>query len=231
MTVPVIQPPLTPWYPLRTYQFRVGILAPPPDASGGRTFLGSPVGTSPSTPPQPAPEGLPYVAGVKRVSGLTVSISATETKEGGNSLHRYANPDRATWDPITLEQGLALDDTLERWAAAVVRFLRTGKVAEGEPVKRNVVIDLWDERLHGPDLSRNLQPDPAAGTAQLPQRLRRYVVVNAWISKFRALPQLDALADEVGLLSVELTHEGWHADLPAGAAPPTAVTPSRGVPA
>ncbi|MFB9316973.1 phage tail protein [Cryptosporangium minutisporangium] len=213
------EPALTPWYPLRTHQFRIGILPPPPDPTGGRSFLGAPVGTSPATPPQPAPEGQSYVAGVKRVSGLNVSIAATETKEGGNSLHRYANPDRATWDPITLEQGLAVDDTLERWAAAVLRFLRTGAVEPGEPVKRNVVIDVWDTRLHGADLSEGLVGSADDGGRPPDQRLRRYIVVNAWISKFRAVPQLDALSSEVALLAVELTHEGWHADQPSGGAP------------
>lgn len=218
-------PPATPWNPLRTYQFRVGILPPPPDSAGGRTFLGAPVGTSTTTPAAPALGGQPYIVGVKRVSGLNVSVSATETKEGGNSLHHYANPDRATWDPITLEQGLAVDDTLERWAAAVLRFLRTGTVEDGEPVKRSVVIDVWDTQLHDMDLTQGLDPAGGADGAVPEQRLRRYVVVNAWISKFRAIPQLDAMADEVALLSVELTHEGWHADQPSGAAvPSTAVT-------
>ncbi|MGS2617482.1 phage tail protein [Micromonospora sp. LZ34] len=162
---------------------------------------------------------------MQRVSGLNLTVSAHETWEGGNALHRYANPDRATWDPITLEQGLAIDDTLERWAAAVLRFLRTGRVEPGEPVKRNVVIDVWDTRLHGFDLSRGREPAEATNGASVDQRLRRYVVVNAWVSKFRAIPQLDALADEVALLSVELTHEGWHADQPSATAP--AVTTAR----
>lgn len=215
------QPPLTPWYPLRTYQFRVAILPPPADSSGGRTFLGPPVGPSRELPPQPAPDVAGYVAGVQRVSGLNLTISAHETWEGGNALHRYANPDKATWDPITLEQGLAIDDTLERWAAAVLRFLRTGLVEPGEPVKRNVVIDVWDTRLHGFDLSRGLSP---AGGEAPDQRLRRYLVLNAWVSKFRAIPQLDALTDEVALLSVELTHEGWRADQPSATAPAAATT-------
>lgn len=209
------QPPLSPSYPLRTYQFRIGILPAPADPSGGRTFLGPPVGASRETPPQPAKGAAGYVAGVQRVSGLNVAIAAHETWEGGNALHRYANPDRATWDPITLEQGLALDDTLERWAAAVLRFVRTGKVDAGEPVKRNVVIDVWDTRLHGWDLSRGPRSGTGTTGATGETCLRRYVVLNAWVSKFRAIPQLDAMADEVGLLLVELTHEGWRADQPS----------------
>jgi phage tail-like protein len=133
------------------------------------------------------------VAGVQKVSGLTVAVGARETWEGGNALHRYANPDRATWEAITLHQGLALGDTLERWASAVVDYLRTGR-AGPEAVKRDVVIDVLEERW------------PQDG-----QPPRSYLVRNAWISKYEALPALDAMGNEVAIISVELTHEGWKA--------------------
>jgi phage tail-like protein len=181
--------PATARNPLRTYQFRIGVL--PPGTTGAAA---------------------PYVAGVRRVSGLSVTVTAAETWEGGNPLHRYANPDRATWEPITLEQGLALDDTLERWAAAVVQFLRTGTVTRGQPVKRNVLIDVWDPDLHG-----RVAPVPNPGVEQ---RIRRYLVFNAWISRLRALPQLDAMSDEVALLGVDLTHEGWRTDPPPSGGTP-----------
>lgn len=189
---PEVETPLLRWNPLRTYQFRIGILPRPPEADvATRTFLGQE--TSRAEAPSPVPELDQYIAGVKRVSGLNMTIAAHEIREGGNALHRYANPDRATWDPITLEQGLALDDTLERWARAAVDFLLLG-VAPEQPVKRNVVIDVWD-------------PGRPVGT-----RVRRYVVFNAWVSRFQAIPQLDATANEVALLTVELTHEGWRTE-------------------
>lgn len=222
----VVRPPLEPHYPLRTYQFRVGILPPPDDAPGpgteGRGFRA----TAPAAPP-PAPEPAPYVAGVKKVSGLTVTVEKSETKEGGNALHRYLNPDRATWEPITLEQGLAVDGTLESWAQAVLRFLREGRVDPANPVKRNVVIDVWDDRVHGrTDPTGNLTAGSADGSGlPLPVRIRRYVVLNAWISKFHAVPTLDALAGEVGLISVELTHEGWRPEQPAGTGGPASALP------
>jgi phage tail-like protein len=143
------------------------------------------------------------VAGVRRVSGLTMSAQANEIWEGGNNLHRYANPDRATWEAITLEQGLALDDSLERWAQACVAFLETGTPPAGVPVKRNAVLEVWD--AHQPP--RAVQP-PATPQAAAPRR-RDYEIVNAWISRYQALPALDAMTSEVGLLLVELTHEGW----------------------
>lgn len=140
-----------------------------------------------------------YVAGVRTVSGLSVSVGAYETWEGGNNLHRYAQPHKVNWEPLVLEQGLALDDTLERWARAVLEFARTGK-APGEPVKRDLFLDVWDAWAHPTEV-----PPPGGMEA----RIRSFHVHNAWVSKLHALPKLDAMAGEVALLTLELTHEGW----------------------
>ncbi|RKH07824.1 phage tail protein [Corallococcus praedator] len=154
-----------------------------------------------------------YVAGVRSVSGLTVQVGAYEVWEGGNNLHRYAQPHKVSWDNIVLEQGLAVDDTLERWARAVLEFVRTGK-APGEAVKRDVFIDLWDEYAHPTEV-------PTPGPAEA--RIRSFHVHNAWVSKYHALPKLDAMAGEVALMSVELTHEGWE---PVPRPPPSKAAPS-----
>lgn len=147
------------------------------------------------------------VAGVQKVSGLSVAVGARETWEGGNALHRYANPDRATWEPVRLHQGLALDRTLEDWALAAVGFLRTGTVP-AVAVKRDVVIEMLDHALpHGEGQARC-----------------RYLVHNAWVSRYEAVPALDALGNEVALLTVELTHEGWEPQ-PLTAPPDPATQP------
>lgn len=170
--------------PLRTYQFRVGVFSAASAA--------------------PA-----YVAGVKSVSGLRAQVTPWETWEGGNNLHRYANPSKVTWEPVTLEQGLALDDTFERWAQAVLDF--AAGATPQEPVKRQVVIDLWDEGAYPPGPPAPGAP-PTAASASAPgntARLRRYYLHNAWISKYQPLAKLDSLTSEVAFLSVELVHEGW----------------------
>lgn len=144
------------------------------------------------------------VAGVQKVSGLGVTVTARETWEGGNSLHRYANPDRATFPPVTLHQGLALGTELEEWAFAAVTFLRTGlPPRSGVAVKRDVVLEMLDHA--------------AADTA--PAAVR-YLIHNAWVSRYEAVPALDALGNEIALRALELTHEGWQADPPAPARPP-----------
>lgn len=139
-----------------------------------------------------------YMAGVTRVSGLSATVSAVEHWSGGNSLHRHAHPDRCQWDPITLEQGLALDDQLESWAEAAIDFAATGKPGL---VKRGVILDVWDPRA-----TLQLQQLSSGGEA-LP--MYRFQIHNAWISRYEAMPALDGQGNEVALLSVELTHEGW----------------------
>jgi phage tail-like protein len=179
--MPCQTPPPTPHNPLRSYQFHV-YLEPP---QSGRIPVG----------------------GVQRVSGLTSTIGTYEVWEGGNNLHRYANPDKVTWDPVTLEQGLALDDTLEEWALGVQHFAMTGQLkprtgAGGGlvEVKRDVLIEVHDP----------VMDTPAMGA---PARCRAFRLRNAWISKYTALPKLDGMASEVALMLVELVHEGWTREL------------------
>ncbi len=201
--------PISPRNPLRTYQFRVGVVEVP---GGGAE--------------------IPYVAGVRSVSGLRTHVSAYETWEGGNNLHRYANPNKVSWEPITLEQGLALDDTLERWSEAVLEFVMSGSPPAGKfpgpaaaaaaggqarpAVKRQVIIDVWDENefptappTAAPPLALDPMPRVAPRSPADAGRYRRYRIHNAWISKYQALPRLDSMSSEVALLSVELMHEGW----------------------
>lgn len=192
---------VSPRNPLRTYQFRVRV----------QPFLASQAGDT-------------YVAGVRSVSGLRTQIAPYEVWEGGNNLHRYANPGKITWEPIVLEQGIALDETFEEWSRVVIDFCARGRVDPTRPVKREVVIDVWDENSYpsGPPLlSSNAVLPPPTPTPNPPYvrtspAFRRYRIFNAWISKYQALPKLDSMTSEVALLSVELMHEGWtRADITA----------------
>jgi phage tail-like protein len=188
--------------PLRNYQFRIAVVT----------------GTaSPTT----------YVAGVKTVSGLRVQINPWEQWEGGNNLHRYANPNKVVWEPVTLESGLALDDTFERWAQAVLDYSTSCMPNAKEPVKRQVLIDLWDENMYPagppalasaasftpqgsiPNNRDSISKSPAVDFSLAGPRCRRYRLINAWISKYAPVPKLDSMASEVALMSVELVHEGW----------------------
>ena len=160
------------------------------------------------------------IAGVQRASGLSFSVSSYEVWEGGNNLHRHAQPDRVTWDPISLETGLMLDSTLFDWTEQLRRFL--GVKTEGWPenrpdtsaptanpapagtvrqpsLKRTVYLTLWDPML-------------ADGTAPLLAEttdVLEFEILNAWPSKLVAVPKLDGLGSEVAFQTLELVHEGW----------------------
>lgn len=181
--------------PLRCFQFRLKLFdqpAPPQNFSGeGEAEPGAPSD---------------YIAGVSRVSGLSATVSSTEIWSGGNMLHRHAHPDRCTWDAITLEQGLALDSTLAHWANAAIDFAARGVVGTTGPVKRGLILDVWDPYVVEPPQA--VGGEPLEGWA--PQHpMYRYLIHNAWISRYQAMPGLDSRSNEAALLSVEITHEGW----------------------
>lgn len=158
------------------------------------------------------------IAGVQRASGLSFSVSSYEVWEGGNNLHRHAQPDRVTWDPISLETGLMLDSTLFDWTEQLRRFLggktegwpdsaastaasATGAAAKPAPnlLKRTVYLTLWDPLLAG-----EFAPELAESTDIL-----QFEILNAWPSKLVAVPKLDGLGAEVAFQTLELVHEGW----------------------
>ncbi len=160
--------------------------------------------------------GIP-IAGVQRASGLSFSVSSYEVWEGGNNLHRHAQPDRVTWDPITLETGLMLDNTLFEWTEQLRRFLG-GKTPDwpGSPapsaqatsagapptpmsLKRTVYLTLWDSLL-----ALQGAPELVETTDVL-----QFEILNAWPSKLVAVPKLDGLGSEVAFQTLELVHEGW----------------------
>ena len=91
--------------------------------------------------------------------------------------------------------GVAIDDTLEQWAEAG-RALATGQ--RSTKARRTVQIDVWDPVHSGGILD----------SADLAHAYS-YLIYNAWISKYNALPKLDASISEVALASVEISHEGW----------------------
>lgn len=183
-----------PYNPLRTFQFRVKFMTPRTPASG----------SSSSTTPTADPAA--YVAGVRAVSGLTWSISSYETWSGGNNMHPYVTPNRTSWEPITLEHGIARDNTLELWAEAARAMAETPSSVVHN-ARRQLQIDVWDHAV----LSGNPQ------NADKDKFLYSYLVHNAWVSKYVALPRLDAMTSEIALASVEITHEGWRREPPPAA--------------
>jgi len=131
------------------------------------------------------------IAGVTRVSALGRSVAANEVKQGGDLLAPRQNPAAVTYDELTLEQGWSADTALERWANTAARLQADPSVKH---FKRTVYIDVFA-------LNGNPQP---SGTPAASYKLHR-----CWVSKYVALPALDADSGGIGIRSVTLKHEGW----------------------
>jgi phage tail-like protein len=133
------------------------------------------------------------VAGVTKVSGLTRTVAPNELKQGGDLTGPFQNPGAVHYEDVVLERGVSADTTFEDWANAVVQLQSDpGSIRD---FKRTVYIDVYD--LAGNPLDRKSQP------------ITTYKLNRAWVTKYTALPELDAGSGNFGIQSVTLRHEGW----------------------
>lgn len=133
------------------------------------------------------------VAGITKVSALGRTVTANEIKEAGDSLAPRQNPSQVSYDDVTLEWGMSLDRTFESWANAVPASL--DDPARVRHFKRTAHIDVYD--LDGNPTAKESAP------------VISYRLHKAWVSRFVAVPDLDAASGAVGIQSMVLKHEGW----------------------
>lgn len=133
------------------------------------------------------------VAGISKVSMLTRTVTPNELKEGGDMFGPRQNPSAVHYEDVTLEKGLTASNEFEDWANAVVQLQVDPGSVSG--FKRTVYIDVFD--LNGNPLDGKSQP------------ITSYKLNKCWITKYSALPELDAGSGGVGIQSVTLRHEGW----------------------
>lgn len=133
------------------------------------------------------------IAGVNKLSALTRSVAANEVKQGGDFLGGYQSPGFVSYEDVTLEQGWSADTTLESWAEQAVKLLLDP--AGAKHFKRTLFIDVY--RLDGNPQSQQSAP------------LTSYRLSRCWVSRYVAMPELNADAGGVGICSVTLKHEGW----------------------
>ena len=133
------------------------------------------------------------IAGVTKVSALGRSVAVNEVKQGGDMLAPRQNPSAVTYDEVTLEQGWSADTAFERWANSVARLQVDPLVKR---FKRTVYIDVF---------ALNGNPNLSGGTTPLAS----YKLHRCWVSKYVALPGLDADGGGIGIRTVTLKHEGW----------------------
>lgn len=134
------------------------------------------------------------IAGVTKVSALGRTVTPNEVKEAGDALGARHNPGMVSFDEVTLEQGWSADATFEHWANQVLQVHAAPAAARG--FKRTVFIEIFDLKGNG------------GGSSGSPP-VQRYKLHRAWVSKYVAMPELNADSGGFGIRSVILRHEGW----------------------
>ena len=131
------------------------------------------------------------VPGVSRVSALRRSTEVVEHREGGDPSTSRRSPGRTEYEPITLERGITHDSAFEDWANQVWRLGASGGEVALANFRKNIIIEVYNE----------------AG-----QLILAYKIYRCWVSKYQALPDLDANGNATAIQSITLEHEGWERD-------------------
>ena len=132
------------------------------------------------------------VAGVSRVSALVRDTEVVEHRVGGelNTVRRM--PGRTRFEPITLERGVTHDIEFEQWASKVWDpNSLPGAESSLKDFRKNLVLQLLNE----------------AGQVAKAWRLFR-----CWVSRYQALPTLDANSNAIAIESITIQNEGWERD-------------------
>jgi phage tail-like protein len=132
------------------------------------------------------------VAGVSKVSALVRTTDVVTFRNGGDPSSVRRMPGQTQFEPITLERGVTHDLEFERWANKVWN-LGAGLGAEVslKDFRKDVRLELMNE----------------AGQVVL-----AYLIYRCWVSRYEALPELDASSNAVAIQSITLENEGWERD-------------------
>jgi phage tail-like protein len=133
------------------------------------------------------------VAACRKVSGLTASVEVVKFRAGSNrSSNDELLPGRVAYEAITMEAGLTNDKAFKDWASALVRHGASKKGRDAEPgFRREIQILVYDIDN---DISRPV---------------KKFTVHQAWVSKFTALSELAADANETLIETIEIQNEGF----------------------
>ena len=133
-----------------------------------------------------------YVAGISKVGALKRSTEPVEHREGGDPSTSRKSPGRTKYEAITLERGVTHDTEFEKWANKVWNFgSGLGAEVSLKDFRKDLIIEVYNE----------------AGQLAI-----AYKVYRCWVSKFQALPDLDANGNCVAIESITLENEGWERD-------------------
>lgn len=133
------------------------------------------------------------VAACRKMSGLTGSVDVVKFRAGSN-LHsnEELSPGRVHYEPVTLESGLTSSPEFQDWALQLIRHETTPGSRSTEPdFRREVQILVYDI-----DNNRNAP-------------VKEFWLYKAWVSKYTAMSELAAEANEVLIETIEIQHEGF----------------------
>ncbi|ABV94296.1 conserved hypothetical protein [Dinoroseobacter shibae DFL 12 = DSM 16493] len=132
------------------------------------------------------------VAGLRKFSGLKRTVEAVKWRSAGEPNVERVMPGGATYEPITLEQGLTHDPVFENWANLV------------NNIQGNAAMSLVQYRK---DITLNIMN--LQGAVALSYRIYR-----CWVSEAQLVPELDAgTRNAVGIQMIKLENEGWERDV------------------
>jgi phage tail-like protein len=133
------------------------------------------------------------VAACRKMSGLTASVEVVKFRAGSNrSTNDEMLPGRVSFEAITLEAGVTNDKAFKEWANALIHHGASRSARQAEPDFRQ------DIQILVYDIDNN------------PKRpVKKFTVHQAWVSKFTALSELAADANEVLIETIEIQNEGF----------------------
>jgi phage tail-like protein len=132
------------------------------------------------------------IAGISKMGALKQKTEATAWRAAGHLKNAASQISGGTsYEPVTFEQGLGLDDgRFEKWALACSTWKEGAGGRQSPGFRRDLRVEVLD-----------LQ-----GKAQL-----KFVMNGAWVSEYQALPELDANnMNTVGIASFTVVYEGWY---------------------
>lgn len=134
--------------------------------------------------------GNQVVAGLTKCSALTVSIESKEFRSGEMDSFKHKLPGMVSFEPITLEQGVTSDKTFELWATAMANYLgNKGADAQKTPDDFRKEVDIEIYNLNN-------------------EKVKAYRIYQCWVSKYTAVPDLDANSGDVMIQTLVLENEG-----------------------
>lgn len=130
------------------------------------------------------------VAALTKCSALTVSVESKEFRSGDMDSFKHKLPGMVSFEAITLEQGVTNDKTFENWATAMANYLgKKGSDAEKTPDDFRKELDIEIYNLNN-------------------EKVKAYRIYQCWVSKYTAVPDLDANSGEIMIQTLVLENEG-----------------------